>query len=129
MLAILTIRAVDPFAVIDIVCQYPPLPSMTPTQRRAYCKRRGLLALSAEEDGVPAGYAVAESDPREVQVLTPEGTPVGMSLQPAAAVRRRLELKEETSGGQGAQSRRPVSFEPHLASAKTISRVRLASHP
>jgi len=42
---------------------------------------------------------------------------------------RKVECEEEVRGGQSAQSRRPVSFEPHLASAKTISGVRPASHP
>ena len=70
----LVLHPVDLADAIALFCEDPPLSAMTPTQCAAFCKERGLLGFAAEEDGELAGFAVAESHPRRLEVLNLEGT-------------------------------------------------------
>jgi hypothetical protein len=65
--AMLTIRSVDLTEVV------PDDLDVTPKEWLAYCRERGLVALAAEWDEEPVGFAVAESRPRSVHILKLEG--------------------------------------------------------
>jgi hypothetical protein len=69
----LTLRAINPTRAIASFCETPPLTGLTSEQFQAFCQRRGLLAFAAEEDGILAGFAIAESQPGGVHVLSLEG--------------------------------------------------------
>lgn len=63
----LTIRS------IDLTEAVPDDLDVTPREWLAYCRERGLVALAAEWDEEPVGFAVAESRPRSVHILKLEG--------------------------------------------------------
>jgi hypothetical protein len=71
----LVVHAVDSAEVIRPFADCPASLSLTPPQWQAYCGRRGLLALVAEEDGELGGFAVAGSGPQAVDVVNLQGTP------------------------------------------------------
>jgi hypothetical protein len=60
---LLTVHRID---LADIV-------SDEPEEWLADCRERGVVALAAERDGEPAGFAVAASDQQAVYVLKLEG--------------------------------------------------------
>jgi hypothetical protein len=70
----LAVRTMDPAEAATLFCENPPLPGMTPTEWESRCEQPSFLALVAERSGGLAGFAIAESHPQKVQVLTMEGT-------------------------------------------------------
>jgi hypothetical protein len=84
----LEIRELDPVAYVPLL-----LDGWSPAGRRtgswaAFCRDRGFVVFAAEEDGELAGFAVAESHPRFLLVLTLEGTAEACRLLLALLVRR-----------------------------------------
>ena len=69
----LVVRSVDPAEALPLFWDIPPWSRITPSQWGAFCKRRALVALAAEQDGELAGFAVAESRPGVVHILNLEG--------------------------------------------------------
>src|SRR5215831_8797137 len=69
----LVIRSVDPAEALPLFWDIPPSARIRPSRWRSFCKRLGVVALAAEEDGELAGFAVAESNPRVVHFLNLEG--------------------------------------------------------
>jgi hypothetical protein len=69
----LAVRTMEPAEAATLFCESPPLPGMTPTEWEFWCEQPSFLALVAERDGGLAGFAIAESHPQKVQVLTMAG--------------------------------------------------------
>jgi hypothetical protein len=69
----LAVRTLEPAEAATLFCESPPLPGMTPTQWELCCAQSSFLALVAELGGGLAGFAIAESHPQKVQVLTMAG--------------------------------------------------------
>jgi hypothetical protein len=70
----LAVRTMEPAEAATLFCESPPLPGMTPTEWELCCGQPSFLALVAEWDGGLAGFAIAESHPQKVQVLTMAGS-------------------------------------------------------
>jgi hypothetical protein len=69
----LVIRSVDPAEALPLFWDIPPSARIRPSRWRSFCKRLGVVALAAEEDGDLLGFAVAESNARVVHFLNLEG--------------------------------------------------------
>jgi hypothetical protein len=69
----IAVRTMEPGEAATLFCESPPLPGMTPTEWELWCEQPSFLALVAERDGGLAGFAIAESHPQKVQVLTMAG--------------------------------------------------------
>ncbi len=67
----LAINSVDPVEAIPLFLCLPhgPLPADWPS----FCEESGLLALAAEQDGELVGFAIAQSYPRSLHILSVEG--------------------------------------------------------
>jgi len=72
---VLVIRSVEPAQAVPLFWEVPLSAGVTGRRWKAYCKRRGLVALAAEQEGDLVGFAVAESRPNLVHVLSLEGYP------------------------------------------------------
>ena len=66
----LVIRSVEPAKFVPVFWGVPHCCGMKPMQWHAYCRRRGMLAFAAELDADLVGFAVAESGPEVVHVLS-----------------------------------------------------------
>jgi L-amino acid N-acyltransferase YncA len=69
----LSIRTVDPSAVVILIGDLPLTDYTSPGEWETYCKDRGVFVLVAEEEGNLVGWAVAESSPRCLYILRIEG--------------------------------------------------------
>ena len=76
----LVIRRVDPAEALAMFWDIPPSARIRPSRWRSFCKRLGVVALAAEQDGEVVGFAVAESNPRVVHFLNLEGGADACSL-------------------------------------------------
>jgi hypothetical protein len=70
VVVVVVIRRVDPAQSLPIFWELPACGGMTPTRWNAYCKNRGLVTLAAEQETTLVGYAVAQSRPNLVHVLS-----------------------------------------------------------
>ena len=66
----LIIRSVEPATFVPVFWDVPQCCGMKPMRWHAYCRVRGLLALAAERDADLVGFAVAESYPEAVHILS-----------------------------------------------------------
>jgi hypothetical protein len=67
---VLVIRSVEAATFVPVFWGVPQCGGMKPLRWHAYCKVRGLLALAAERDADLVGFAVAESVPEVVHILS-----------------------------------------------------------
>jgi hypothetical protein len=66
---------VDPVLSIPVFSGLEEFIELPPTGWDALCQARGLLALAAEQDEELVGFAVAESSPQVLHILTLKGDP------------------------------------------------------
>lgn len=76
----LTIRTVGSGEALATFCEHKPLAGMTPAQRQAMWRDRGLFALAVEEDDDLVGLTLAESGPKAVDVIALEGDTASCEL-------------------------------------------------
>jgi hypothetical protein len=67
---VLVIRSVEPAKFVPVFWGVPQCCGMKPLRWHAYCKVRGLLALAAVQNADLVGFAVAESVPDVVHILS-----------------------------------------------------------
>jgi len=67
------IKPVDPVEFYPLFRGVEPAADLPPDQWAAACKERGFLAFLAIRDEAFAGYAVAESNPKVLEILDLDG--------------------------------------------------------